>query len=150
MKHFLFAVLATATTMAVFATPSAMAQGDCEIVCIWYKDSVYSGGACRGRGIYCFMCYRVCDGQPYPIDYRAAPGHLVTPQSQVANADRVNLPSNTQPQFGMETRIAEAPKSCQSQSLFNRLDPRQKPNLLKVTEEPMTVPSAGVAAPAVP
>ena len=108
--------LATATTFALVAGLTATAapaqMGECIVVCHVYYNNTYSGGACRGIGGVCFSCYKICDNQPYPLDYEAGPGHLVAPQSQVALLDRNDVREDTHPRLGLAAQIAEAPASC--------------------------------------
>lgn len=122
MRKYWSAATLVIAIAAVFAVPAARAQmgKDCVIVIQIYDNSTKKNGVCQGEGWMCVNFYKVCDGQPYPMDYRSAPGHLTIPQTRIALLDEGN------PSVDTNTRLALAETSCESRSLFERLDRRQK------------------------
>ena len=150
MRKPVLAVLVAIIAMTFFAVPPTTGQ-TCDIVCYGYKNSTWSGGVCRSEGPFCLSCFKTCDGQPYPIDYRMEPGHLVVPQSQVALADAAASPSEAQSGVAIETRIFGASVPCKNRSLFESLDRRRNTSLFKIADrEPVAMVGTTATAPAVP
>lgn len=146
--------------LALFTGPAMAQGGECIFVCHVYYNNHSSGrSACHGTGGVCFSCYKICDGQPYPMDYGADPGHLVSPEFKFALADGGNLRDDGQEQLAMDTRIA-MPAYCESRSLFGRLaahagsvhraqkgllGERPKPSPLQPTQRPKAAATASAA-----
>ncbi len=123
MKKYWSAATLVSAIATVFAAPAATAQmgKDCDIVIQIYDNSTKKGGVCQGTGWMRVDFYKWCDGQPYPIDHRSAPGHLTIPQTRIALLDE------TYPSEEADTQLALAESSCESRSLFERLDRRRNP-----------------------
>ena len=148
MRKYSPAGAALIAAVAILAPATATAQHvDCRIVMRVYEDSARKGKVCRGRGGICVNHYLICDGQPYPFpearDYGSAPGHLTTPPPRLALLNAYDGAVKA------KTQIGQAVSSCESVSLFERLDRRRSLHLHE-SRKPEPLVGSALVTPAVP